>query len=362
MTKKITAAIIGVTGYTGLELLRLLAAHPHVEIGHLTSRQHERTPIGDVYPHLSHLDLAITNTDHKTAAQQSDVVFLALPHKTAQDVVADLHGMVKVIDLSADYRLDDADTYTRYYDVPHNHPGLLKEVVYGLPEITGYDLIKKAKAVANPGCFAALIQYMLYPFKGHIKHADIIAVTGSSGSGKSASDGTHHPIRSHNMKSYNVNTHRHIPEITRHAGLDETQLNFVPTSGPFVRGIFAQGFVTLKTDSMLTLSKDEISPPLTTPAPEFDYVKLRKKTGVDLPKIYADAPFVRFTDNVQLAHIVGSNFVDLHYTNGQDGRILIQGALDNLVKGAAGMAIQNMNIMCGFSEDTGLANILPVYP
>ncbi len=332
MKKNITVSIIGVTGYTGLELLRLLLVHPYVTIKYLTSRQHENTHIGDVYPHLSHLDLAITNTDHISVAADSDVVFLALPHKTAQDVVADIHGTTKLIDLSADYRLDDVDTYTRYYDVPHKHENLLHDVVYGLPEITGAAAIKNADTVANPGCFAALIQYMLYPLSGHIKHVDIFAVTGSSGSGKTASDGTHHPIRSHNVKSYNINKHRHTPEITRSAGITEAQLNFVPTSGPFVRGIFAHGFVTLN-------------------------------DGFDIKNIvYENAPFIRKTDHVQLAHIVGSNFVDLSYASGTHGRILIQGALDNLVKGAAGMAIQNMNIMCGVCETTGLLGLAPVYP
>ena len=179
----IKASIIGITGYSGLEQLRLLLAHPYVEIVHLTSRQHDNVPIGDVYPHLAHLDLNITNTPHDQVGQDSDVVFLALPHKTAQDVVADLHGKVKVIDLSADYRLDDAAIYEKYYQ-EHKHPALLSEVVYGLPEITGIEAIANASSVANPGCFALLGQMLLHPFKGLIDSADIFAVTGSSGSGK----------------------------------------------------------------------------------------------------------------------------------------------------------------------------------
>lgn len=330
----IKASIIGITGYTGLELLRLLVAHPHVEIAHLTSRQHEDTPIGDLYPHLAHMDLTITNTDHYAVAKDSDVVFLALPHKTAQDVVADLHGKVKIIDLSADYRLDDVATYEKYYTT-HNHPALLSEVVYGAPEIVGADKIAAASTVANPGCFALLSQMLLHPFKGLIEAADIFAVTGSSGAGKTAVDGTHHPVRNHNMKSYNINAHRHIPEIIRAGDITEAQLNFVPTSGPFTRGIFANAFLRLKAD---------IEP-------------------LDLAEqAYADAPFVRLQDSVALANVTGSNFVDLSFAKGENNTVIAQGALDNLVKGASGCAVQNMNLMFGLDEGEGLLNLSPIYP
>lgn len=335
-TKDITirASIIGITGYTGLEQLRLLLAHPLIEIVHLTSRQHESTLVGEVYPHLAHLDLEITNTDHNKVGQDSDVVFLALPHKTAQDVVADLHGKVRLIDLSADYRLDDVATYEKYYQA-HKHPALLDKVVYGVPEIYG-EAIQNADSVANPGCFALLAQLMLYPLAGLIERAGIMAVTGSSGGGKSLSESAHHPVRSHNMKSYNINTHRHIPEIIRSAQIDEAQLNFVPTSGPFTRGIFATAFMTLKSSE---ISAQDLA-----------------------AQAYEDAPFVRLSDNVALANVVGSNFCDLSFSDGADGTIIVQGALDNLVKGAAGCAVQNMNLMFGLEETEGLFNLGPVYP
>ncbi|MGB4107134.1 MAG: N-acetyl-gamma-glutamyl-phosphate reductase [Alphaproteobacteria bacterium] len=330
----IKASIIGITGYTGLELLRLLLAHPEVEIKYLTSRQHRSEPIGNIYPHLAHLNLKITNAAQDIVAKNSDVVFLCLPHKTAQDVVAELHGKTKLIDLSADFRLDDAATYKKYYE-EHKYPALLKKVVYGAPEVGYTASIKKASTVANPGCFAFLGQLLLYPFKDNIKQADIFAVTGSSGAGKSPGEGTHHPVRNHNMKSYNINKHRHIPEITRSAGITEKQLNFVPTSGPFTRGIFAQAFVTLK-----------------------------KKTDIAtaVKKAYGKAPFVRIQNEVALANIVGSNFVDLSFTEGTDGKILVQGALDNIVKGAGGSAVQNMNLMFGLKETEGLINLAPLYP
>lgn len=331
MSKKIRASIVGVTGYTGLDLLRLLLVHPDVEIACLTSRQYPREKIGRVYPHLAHLPFEITDTSPAEAAKGSDVVFLALPHKMAQEVAAEIHGKVKIVDLSADFRLDDAATYAAHYE-EHKYPHLLKEFAYGLPEVFGRDKIAKAKSVANPGCFAMLGQLLLYPFKGCIKQADIFAVTGSSGAGKSPVEGTHHPVRNHNMKSYNVNKHRHIPEITRAAGIEAKQLNFVPTSGPFTRGIFAQAFITLD------------------------------KEVKDPAAIYKDCPFIRIQKNIELANVVGSNFADLNFETGQGGRVLAQGVLDNVAKGSAGSAIQNMNLMFGLDETAGLFNVAPLYP
>ena len=331
MAKKIRASIIGVTGYTGIELLRLLLLHPEVEIAHLTSRQHAREKIGNIYPHLSHLALDVTDTAPADVAKESDVIFLALPHKAAQDVAAELHGKVKLIDLSADFRLDDASTYAAYYE-EHKYPQLLKDFVYGLPEVVGRDKIAKAQSVANPGCFALVSQLLLHPFKGHILQADIFAMTGSSGAGKTPVEGTHHPVRNHNVKSYNINKHRHIPEIIRAGGIKAEQLNFVPTSGPFSRGIFAQAFLTLDA---------EVANPAAA---------------------YAGCPFVRTQKNVELAGIVGSNFADLAFSVGTGGRILAQGAIDNLVKGAGGSAIQNMNLMFNLDEGAGLAAIAPLYP
>ena len=331
MAKRVS--IIGITGYTGLEQLRLLLAHPEIEIAYLTSRQHDNAAIGEIYPHLSHLDLRVTNTDHIEVAKNSDVVILALPHKTAQDVVADIHELCKVIDHSADYRLQDVKSYEKYYGLAHNHPDLLKEVVYGLPEINR-EKIKKASTIANPGCFAALSQLMLYPFAGIIEQADIMAITGSSGSGKSPSDGTHRPVRSHNMKSYNINKHRHMPEICATAKITEDQINFVPTSGPFTRGIFATAFVQTQKGS----------------------------TPQCAGELYKNEPFVRIMDEVALANVVGSNFIDLSYKKISDHSYIVQGALDNLVKGASGTAIQNLNLMCGFEETLGLSSLAPLYP
>lgn len=336
MQRKITASIIGITGFTGLELLRLLLAHPYIELKYLTSRQHDDERIGAVYPHLAHLDHKITNTDPLTVAKESDVVFLALPHKTAQDVVAQIYKHTRVVDLSADYRLDDLATYEQYYTA-HTHPDLFDIAVYGLPEITDHDAIKNAPILAIPGCFAHLAQMLLWPFAGQIQSADIMAITGSSGAGKSPSEGTHHPTRNHNIKSYNINAHRHIPEICRSAEITPEQLNFVPTSGPFTRGIFAQAFITLKN----------------TP-PDLNHDALHAR--------FQHSPFIRISDSVALANVTGSNFCDLSFALGQDGRIIAQGALDNLIKGASGTAIQSMNIAFEQPQHTGLLNLTPLYP
>jgi N-acetyl-gamma-glutamyl-phosphate reductase len=333
MTKRIRVSIVGVTGYTGLELLRVLLAHPQVDIACLTSRQHEKEKIGNLYPHLAHLDLFVTNPAYDEVVRRSDVVFLALPHKTAQGAVAELHGKVRLIDLSADFRLKDPAVYEKYYE-SHQYPHLLQDFVYGLPEVVGKQAIRTAQNIANPGCFALLAQLLLYPFRGRIAAADIFAVTGSSGSGKTPGDGTHHPVRNHNMQSYNINKHRHIPEIISTAGIDESQLNFIPTSGPFTRGIFTQAFITLKDGDGGALPAD----------------------------VYADCPFVRLQEKVALANVVGSNFADLSFKTGRQGKISAQGAIDNLVKGAAGSAVQNMNLMFNLDETTGLSLLTPVYP
>lgn len=331
MSSKINVSIIGVTGYTGMELLRCLLQHNHVEIKYLVSRQHEGTDLAELFPRLHHIDgLQITNTGHETVANESDVVFLCLPHKAAQEVAPTFLEKTKVIDFSADFRLGDKETYERYYKIPHQHPDLLKgQFVYGLPELFRDD-IAKANAVANPGCFALLVQLLLLPFKENIEQADVIAISGTSGGGRSARDPVDHPTLSQNIRSYLVNEHRHIPEILATTDLKEEQLNFAPTVGPFLRGIFANGFIK-------TNAKPDLS-------------------------IFDDHPFTRLVDKVEMTHVVSTNFVDLHYTEGNGGEIIAQGALDNLLRGASGTAVQNMNIMFGLNETEGLQFNTPFYP
>ncbi|MCB1530877.1 MAG: N-acetyl-gamma-glutamyl-phosphate reductase [Rhodospirillales bacterium] len=328
---KIKASVIGVTGFTGTELLRCLIQHPHVEIQYLVSRQHEGTNLGEVFPRLSHIKgLTITNTDHETVAKESDVVFLCLPHKAAQEVAPTFLGKTKLVDFSADFRLGDAQTYARYYHTEHQHPELLNgQFVYGLPEIYR-DEIRKAEAVANPGCFALLVQLLLFPLKGKMSGADVIAISGTSGGGRAPRDPIDHPALSGNIRSYLINEHRHTPEILATSGLKETALNFTPTVGPFLRGIFANGFI-----------QTEAAPDLS---------------------VFDGHPFVRLVDKVEMTNVVSTNFIDLSYSEGNRGTIIAQGALDNLLRGASGTAVQNMNLMFGFDETSGLDFDSPVYP
>jgi N-acetyl-gamma-glutamyl-phosphate reductase len=328
---KIKVSIIGVTGYTGTELLRCLLQHDHVEIKYLVSRQHDGTKLSALFPRLSHIEgLSVTNTDHDTVATESDVVFLCLPHKAAQEVAPTFLGKTKIIDFSADFRLNDKATYERYYNIPHQHEDLLDgRFVYGLPEVYR-DKIAKADAVANPGCFALLVQLLLLPYKDKMTHADVIAISGTSGGGRAARDPVDHPFCSGNIRSYLVNNHRHTPEILATTGLKEEQLNFAPTVGPFLRGIFANGFI--KTDAEPDL------------------------------KIFEGHPFVRIVDKVEMTHVVSTNFIDLNYTRGHGGEIIAQGALDNLLRGASGTAVQNMNIMFGIDETEGLNFNTAIYP
>lgn len=332
MSSKVKASIIGVTGYTGTEILRILLQHPHVEIKYLVSRQHEGTALQDLFPRLETLtNLKVTNTDYETVANDSDVVFLCLPHMASQDAVQEFLGKTKIIDLSADFRLNDAALFKKFYKEDHKYPDLLDgRFVYGFPEAFKED-IQKADAVANPGCFALLLQTMLWPLKGHIEQAQIFAISGTSGGGRKARDPVEHPYCSQNVKSYLVNNHRHMPEITGSIGLEHEQLDFIPSVGPFLRGIFAHGFVHLSGE--------------TTPAP------------------YRDAPFVRVRDEVHMTNVVSTNFCDLSYQPAQqDNCMLVQGALDNLLKGASGTAVHNMNLMFGLTETDGLLFSSPIYP
>jgi len=328
---KIKVSIIGVTGYTGTELLRCLLQHPETELKYLVSRQHEGTPLSALFPRLSHIEgLKITNTDHDTVANDSDVVFLCLPHKAAQEVAPTFLGKTKLIDFSADFRLTDKDIYEQYYKIPHERADLLDgRFVYGLPEVYR-EQIKTADAIANPGCFALLVQVLLLPFKGRMDSADVIAISGTSGGGRAARDPVDHPFCAQNIRSYLVNEHRHTPEILATSGLDNTQLNFAPTVGPFLRGIFANAFIACDSEPDLSVLEGH--------------------------------PFTRITDKCEMTNVVSTNFIDVNYKRGNDGKWIAQGALDNLLRGASGTAVQNMNLMFGLDETLGLNFNSPIYP
>ncbi|MFA4815080.1 MAG: N-acetyl-gamma-glutamyl-phosphate reductase [Candidatus Gracilibacteria bacterium] len=337
MNKKITVSIIGATGYTGLELIRILNAHPYFEVKYLSSGSTAGKKISEVWPHLKGIcDLELTNMDPKKIAEDSDCVFLALPNLESQKIAGELIGLSKIIDLSPDFRVKNIPLYEQYHHTKHLFPQCVKEFTYGVPELNKKEIIG-ASHIANPGCFAISVELALAPLKKRIKHVDVFSITGSSGSGKSLGEGTHHPVRNHNVKSYKIGVHQHIPEIIQTLGLEEGQLSFVPTSGPFVRGIQTTAFIELKKNMSAS-----------------DALETYKK-------VYAACPFIRIKKEVQIAEVVGSNFCDISIVE-LNGKLIIQSVIDNLVKGASGTAIQNCNLMFGLPETEGLLSLSPLFP
>ena len=335
MSEKIKVSILGVTGYAGLELLRYLRNHPQVRINQLVSFTQMGQRISEIYPHLEGLcDLLLEEFDVKKIVRENDLVILALPHKESQKIVPELIDKVKIIDLSGDFRLNKPFEYRKYYHKVHECPKLLTEFVYGLPEQCKEE-IKLAQNIANPGCFAIASDLALLPLQAMIDEVDLLSITGSTGSGKSPSSTTHHPVRSRNLKSYKIGEHQHIPEIAQVLDLKESQLNFIPSSGPFARGIHLTAIIKLK----YSLENDL----------KYLYEEYYKK-----------APFVRIKEQVQLVDVVGSNFADISVT-GLNGKLVVQAVIDNLIKGASGNAIENLNLMFDLPQETAINNLYPLF-
>ncbi len=335
----INVGIIGATGYTGIGLINLLLGHPRVELSWLTSTSYAGKKISEVYPHLEGItDLVCQSPNLDKIPKAIELVFVCLPHGLAMDVVPSLLKKgIKVIDLGADYRLKDPLIYKKWYGLKHKNPKLLKTAVYGLPELFAKD-IETAQLVANPGCYATASILGLAPLlkKKIYKKGSIIidAKSGVSGAGKEPSAATHFTTVDENFCAYKVAQHRHNPEIEQILG---TELTFVPHLLPMVRGILA------------TI-----------------YVKgLNSFEGLE--KIYKDfykgSPFVRIKKDLpSTKYVANSNFCDIKLNyDAHTGQVIILSAIDNLVKGAAGQAIQNMNLMFGFSEKQGLEQV-GVYP
>lgn len=339
MTKKIKVGIVGGTGYTGVELLRLLALHPEAEIVAITSRSEDGQPIAQLFPNLrGHLDLAFSQPDVATLSE-CDVVFFATPNGTAMKLVPELLATgTRVIDLAADFRLQDEKEWQQWYGMEHACPDLLQQAVYGLPEVNR-DQIKQAQLIANPGCYPTAVQLAFLPLlkAGVINTDNLIAdaKSGVSGAGRGANVGTLLAEASESMKAYNVAGHRHWPEIRQ--GLNrmianDVGLTFVPHLTPMIRGIHA------------TL-----------------YARLTDK-GVDLQQLYEQSykaePFVDVMpagSHPETRSVKGANHcrIAVHVPPGGD-TVVILSVIDNLVKGAAGQAVQNMNIMFGLDETAGL--------
>ncbi len=342
--KQFKAAVIGGSGYGAGEILRRLLLHPAVEIARVASIDYVGEPLWAAHPNLTGMtDIRFENVTPKEAAKDCDVALLALPHKVTAAKVPDLHAMgVKIVDMSGDFRLKDVAAYEHYYATKHPCPELLSDFVYGLPE-QNRNLIKNAQCVASPGCFATATELTLLPLaragllQGPIH---VTAVTGSSGSGAAPSAGTHHPVRAVTLRTYKPLVHQHTPEIVETlsgaAGGKPIELRFVPVSGPLSRGIFITAFVEASADV----------------------------NGARLEALYDEAyesePFVRrpTTRLPEVAPVAGSNYAEVGFsvgeTRGEKRTIMCFGAIDNLIKGGAGQAIQNMNIVLGLDETASL--------
>ena len=343
--RTLKAAVIGGTGYGGGEILRRLLIHPEVEIARVASIDQVGEPIGNAHPNLTGLsDLVFEDLSPRVAARGCDVALLALPHKVTAAKVPELIELgVKIVDMSGDFRLRDPATYTYYYGTVHPHPDLLGAFVYGLPELNRAK-ITESQYVASPGCFATATELALLPLaKAGLLTGPVHvnAITGSSGSGAAAQAGTHHPVRAVNLKTYKPLVHQHTPEIVQtlaDAGAEGVELRFVPISAPLSRGIFITAFA------------------------EIDAGVDAERLAALYDETYADAPFVRrpTTRLPEVAAVAGSNYAEVGFALGEPGRnsrtVTCFSAIDNLIKGGAGQAIQNMNLVLGIDETASLAD------
>ena len=337
----IKVGIAGASGYTGLELIRLLANHTKVKLSVLTSETYQNNSIADVFPSLNGIiDINLQSLDSK-ALQSCDVVFLALPHTAGMDLVPQLmESDCKVIDLSADYRLKNPDDYLEWYSVTHTHPELLSQVVYGLPELNR-EKIKNAKGVANPGCYPTSVILALAPLlkTDWIDFESIISdsKSGISGAGRKTSITTHFAEANEGLTPYSLANHRHTPEIEQElsnlAG-KPIKISFSPHLIPMNRGMLSTIYINLTNK----LNDEHLNE--------------------HYEKFYGNEFFVRILDKGKFAKtqsVSGSNFCDIGIKlDNRVNRLVLTSAIDNLIKGASGQAIQNMNIMLGFEEKTGL--------
>lgn len=345
----VNVAIIGASGYTGVELARILCNHPQVRLTAATSRQYAGQPLAQVFPNLrKKTDLICENLSTQELCARADLFFTAVPHKTAMDIVPDLLAAgKKVVDLSADFRLRDVAVYEQWYQ-KHSAAELLQETTYGLPELYR-ELIRNSRLTANPGCYPTSIILALAPLlkADAIDPRSIIAdsKSGTSGAGRAAQVGSLFCEVNDGFRAYKVGgTHRHLPEIEQEINTflpEPVQISFTPHLLPISRGILSTIYAQLK--------------------PEFQQADV----SLLYEKMYAQEPFIRLlADNNFPAtqYVRGSNFCDIGFKiDSRTGRIIIMSAIDNIVKGAAGQAVQNMNLMCGFTETAGLENA-PFFP
>lgn len=337
-SSKIRVAIYGASGYTGLELLKLLARHPHVEVTTLTTRQSGNQPIAEVHPSLgSTFDLCLEQLSPKQVAERADAVFTCLPHAASAEVVASLLAEgLKVIDFSADYRITDRAVYEKWYNVTHPDPERIGVTPYGLPELYR-DEIKGSSLVANPGCYPTAAILGLAPLlkAGLLDPNGIVidAKSGVSGAGRNPKPGLHFPEANENLTPYGVGTHRHMPEI------DQVLSD---AAGKPVEVLFTPHLVPMDRGEMCTCYG--------VPANGVDAAKVQ----ATLKAYYADEPFVEVVDlPPSTKHVTGTNRCHVFATVVR-GRVLVVSVIDNLIKGASGAAVQNFNLLYDFPETTAL--------
>jgi LysW-gamma-L-alpha-aminoadipyl-6-phosphate/LysW-L-glutamyl-5-phosphate reductase len=343
--------VMGGSGYGGAELIRRLLLHPDVALERVASIDLVGEPLAAAHPSLEGAtDLVFEDLPPAEAARGVDAVLLGLPHKVSSRLMPELVAAgVRVVDMSGDFRLRDSAAYRRAYGQEHPHPELLLRFVYGLPELER-ERLRRARHVASPGCFATAVELGLLPLAraGLLEGVvHVQGITGSSGSGAAPSAGTHHPVRAGNLRTYKPLEHQHLPEIEAallQAGARELALRFVPVSAPLARGILATSFVELPE--------------------EWTADRLRAL----YEEAYAAEPFVRVPRKrlPEVAAVSGSNHAEVGVTVGPAARgrrtAVLFSALDNLVKGGAGQAIQNLNLMLGLAETASLEDTGPWPP
>jgi len=336
----IRASIIGASGYGGGELARLLVGHPEVTLVHLGAESRQGEAMAELYPNLRGFTSATTApSDAERVARDSDVVFLALPAGKAMELAPAMLEHTRIVDLGADFRFKDPQVYEQWYRAPHRSPGLLDEAVYGLTEFRRSE-IRRARVVGNPGCYptAALLAILPLLQSERVSAAGVIidAKSGISGAGRGLSMDTHFAEVNENVKPYGVAGHRHTPEIEQELAVAlgrPVTVSFTPHLVPMTRGILATAYLPL-------------AGRLTT-----------EEAAAMLEEAYAGEPFVRVLAEglPQTKATTGSNFCDVAVrVDGRAGVAVAMSALDNLVKGASGQAVQNMNVMFGLPEETGL--------
>jgi N-acetyl-gamma-glutamyl-phosphate reductase len=345
--KLIRAAVLGASGYTGADLIRLAARHPNIALTALIAKGHAGQTLAQVFPHLASLGLPKLVTADEVAWDDVDVVFCGLPHGTAHAEIAKLPERIKVVDMSADFRLRDPSVYAEWYGGEHGAPQLLKGAVYGLTEHYA-EAIKSARIVACPGCYPTAVLLALLPLVKSklIETSDLIidAKSGVSGAGRTLKQNILFSEAGEGLSPYGIGSHRHVPEIEQELGVASggvVKINFTPHLAPMSRGELCTIYVRLAGGAKAN--------------------DLRAA----LAKSYASAPFVRVAEEGVIPatqHVRGSNYCHLGvFADRIDGRAIVVSAIDNLVKGSAGQALQNFNLMHGLPETTALEQ-LPLFP